>query len=253
MLMRFNILKQFDRLTHAVTGKGYRRIKTFNLADHVGPDRENAIGYRRLLCRSLQVPFEKLTVAQQVHQGGVAVVDTSNTGRGADGRASAILGCDGLITALVGVPLMVLSADCPLILIYGPTRNVLAVLHASWRALVDRIVPNAVGLFDEHFNCDRADLFAGISPAAGPCCYEVRDQFCEAIVTQTRFGRFIFRDGEKIRFDLRQACRSSLVESGLKPERIEITPYCTICDHRFFSYRRQGSETGRFALIAAIK
>jgi len=253
MLLRFDIFKPFDHLVHAVTTARFNDIDPFNLADHVGPNRQNAIEHRKLLCRTLDLTFEKLTTCQQIHKGSVMVVDRSCIGRGATGRASTLPDCDGLITDLTGVPLMTLAADCPLVLLYAPHPNTLAVVHASWRALVDGIIPNTIRLFVNHFSCREDTLLAGISPSAGPCCYEVGEDFRHTIITKTPWQQFIIRRQNRLRFDLWQACRHSLVESGLKSERIETPDNCTICDRRFFSYRRQGPHTGRFSLVAALR
>lgn len=252
MVLRFKVFEDFHSLTHAVTTATFDGISPFNLADHVGPDRDTAVAHRRRLCRNLDLPFDKLTVCEQVHRGRVAVVEAGGVGDGAIGRASAVAGCDGLITELADVPLMTLSADCPLVLIYAPTANVFGVIHASWRALVDGIVANTVRCFAERFCCHGPELWVGVSPSAGPCCYEVGEDFPDAIAGPGRWDRFLIRDKHVTRFDLWSACRVALIESGVTPDRIEIMGYCTVCDHRFFSHRREGPDAGRFALVAAM-
>ncbi|GAG03167.1 unnamed protein product, partial [marine sediment metagenome] len=54
-------------------------------------------------------------------------------------------------------------------------------------------------------------------------------------------------------FDLWSANRDQLLAAGLGPDRIELAGICTIQDDRFFSYRRDGPETGRFALVAGVR
>jgi hypothetical protein len=55
----------------------------------------------------------------------------------------------------------------------------------------------------------------------------------------------IRRDGKTV-FDLWEANRITLIESGIKPQNIEISGVCTICqNHNFFSARR--GDDGRFA------
>lgn len=255
MMMQFNSLKAYPKLTHAVTTTRFAGIDPFNLADHIGPARSQAIENRKRLCQALGLSFERLTVSEQVHRGQVAIVDVKLIGRGASGRADAIGGCDGLITSAASVPLMALSADCPLLLIYDPSRNVLATVHASWRALADGIIANVIDRFADDFNCERRRLIAGLSPSAGPCCYEVADDFCDCISKVNGLGRFIVSndDGRSKHYDLWQASVWSLTQAGLAETNIEVMGLCTICDCRFFSYRRQGLQAGRFALIAAIR
>jgi len=253
MVLQFNTFEPHRGLVHAVTTAAFDGIEPFNLADHVGPGRDHALEHRKILCARLGIPFEQVTVPQQVHRGRIEVVTGPGVGRGAWGRNDTVTDCDGLITTEPGVPLMALSADCPLVLIYEPSVKVLAVVHASWRALVDRIIDNAIELFSRTFNCDPGGLTAGIGPSAGPCCYEVGEDFCEAVSGLGELERFIIAAAAGWKFDLQGAIRSLLAQGGVKEENIETMRHCTICDHRFFSYRRQGPDTGRFALIAVMK
>jgi copper oxidase (laccase) domain-containing protein len=53
-------------------------------------------------------------------------------------------------------------------------------------------------------------------------------------------------------FDLRAANVAQLTAAGVRPERISVAAECTISDLRFFSHRRDGAGTGRFALLAGF-
>lgn len=253
MILQFRIFNDQPRLVHAVTTTKFDGHEPFNLADHVGPNRADALLNRRRLCDALHLSFDRLTLGEQVHGSTVAIVDSNNAGRGATGRHDAIKAADALIATLPDVPLMALSADCPLILLYAPDHNALAVVHASWRAQVGGIISKTVTLLTDCFACTPDALMAGISPSAGPCCYVVREDFCNALSETPDLRRFIVRSGNTGRFDLRGAARASLVTAGLNDENIETMDICTICDKRFFSYRRDGRDAGRFALMAAIK
>jgi hypothetical protein len=255
MLLQFEIFKSRDDLTHAITTVSLDGVKPFNLADHTGPASVQAFDHRRHLCDRLGVPFANLTVSEQVHDGRVAIVEAADIGRGASGRADAIPGCDGLITNRRRVPLMALSADCPLVLIFDPVQKALAVVHVSWRSLARGIIAESITRLADIFDTDAPCLLAGIGPSAGPCCYDVGDDFCEEISRIGGLGRFINRQGNDgpRRYDLWRAIRWSLTQAGLADNNIEIAGRCTICDDRFFSYRREGAQTGRFALVAALR
>jgi len=74
----------------------------------------------------------------------------------------------------------------------------------------------------------------------------------------------ITRDGSKTRdyfplnpngrtcFDLRRANVDQLLATGIPPAHIFVASACTISDPRFYSHRREGPPTGRFALIAGF-
>ncbi len=48
---------------------------------------------------------------------------------------------------------------------------------------------------------------------------------------------------------MQTALAAQLVRSGVSAGMIERDPACTICDERFFSYRREGADTGRNAVV----
>lgn len=249
MLLAFRIFQSCPSLVHAVTTVRFDEIEPFNLADHVGDGRRSAKRHRRLICERLGVEFERLTSPQQVHRGRVTAVSDDMIG------VCRVAGCDGLVVARTGVPVMGLSADCPLILIHEPVAGVVGVVHASWRAMVDGIVANAAAVMRDVFGCRCGQMIAGVGPSAGPCCYDVGRDFCSIVSGVEGLDRFVIADdnGGQRRFDLQGAVVHLLEREGLAVENIEIMRYCTICDHRFFSYRRQGQDAGRFGLIAAIR
>ena len=48
-------------------------------------------------------------------------------------------------------------------------------------------------------------------------------------------------------FNLREANKRQLMQMGIPERNIEVAQICTRCNHdRFFSYRYQQKETGRF-------
>jgi len=57
----------------------------------------------------------------------------------------------------------------------------------------------------------------------------------------------------RLTFDLWEANRSQLVQTGVQPACIELAGICTICDHRFWSHRRDGHNAGRNAMFVALR
>jgi hypothetical protein len=252
MLYTFSNLNRFDNLTHVITSARYENNENFNIADHVGPETQNALRNRKIVCDRLGFNFARLTAAQQVHNPGVTLITAENAGSGSDGWDSAIPETDALITSLTDTPLMVISADCPLILLYDRETPAIGVIHASWRCLFGGIIEKTVRLMTQHLSTSPQTLYAGIGPGAGPCCYEIDDHFIQTISARPELLPFVLKKGEQKFFDLFAAGRSELVHASLPVENIEVMGLCTICDENFFSYRRQGSAAGRFALIAAL-
>ncbi len=247
-LLRFGALADLAGLAHAIT------TGPWNMACHCGPDVRLAVSRRQRVCDTLGLAFDRLTCAEQIHGGELAVVQPEQVGAGRDGRASAVAGVDGLLTDRPGVGLMVLSADCPLVLVFDPQRRALGVAHASWRCTVAQISRCLVDGMADVFGCDPVGLRAGIGPSAGPERYVVGDDVRQrAAAVFDHHDRYFRQTPAGMTFDLWSANRDQLLAAGLRANRVEVAGICTIQDDRFFSYRRDGPETGRFALVAGLQ
>lgn len=144
---------------------------------------------------------------------------------------------DGHALAAPELAAMVLTADCtPVVL---GARGAVAALHAGWRGL-------AAGVLEEGVRALRqvggeGEVVAIVGPCAGVCCYEVGEEVHAAFGGSHRNGKLI---------DLRAIAHERLTSAGVA--QVGDVPACTICDERFFSYRREGVRAGRQAGIAWI-
>ena len=252
MLLQFEKLSAFQNLTHAVTRAHFKEMENFNLADHVGSGSLHAIENRKILATHLKLPFTRMTAAQQVHGNTVTIINESLTGKGHDGWKSAIPATDAMITNLKNTPLMVFSADCPLILVYDKKIEAIGLIHASWRSTFSEIITRTIKAMSDNFKCKPENIIAGIGPGAGPCCYEIDEKFVQTIRTKPELSDFVINRNSKLFFDLWSATKSELIRSGISSENIESMSRCTICDKNFFSFRRQKDLAGRFSLIASL-
>jgi len=247
-LLTFPSLSGIPGFAHAVT------TRPWNMAPHQGPQAERAVERRRRVCDHLGLPFERLTAAEQIHSGHVLRVLPSDVGAGREGRDSAIRFIDGMICDLPAVPLIMFSADCPLILAVDPVRRVFGVAHASWRGTAAGIAAELVRQLRQEFAAIPEDLLVGIGPCAGPAAYEVGDEVFRIFSSRLADGgQFLRRRGDRYLLDLRAANAAQLVAAGVRPERVTIADHCTMTDPRFFSHRRDGAGTGRFAMIAGFR
>jgi len=254
-LLQFKHLAAFDRLIHAVTTNRPPDEDSrgpFNLADHVGTGRERAVEARKRLTKHLGLSFERLTIPQQVQAGRIAVVDRQQAGRGRGGRRDSLPDVDGVVTALTALPMMILSADCPLIIAYDPQASVLGLAHAGWRSTAAAIARNLVQTMCRDFSAEPQRILAGIAPAARSCCYQVGSDVIAALTPGDLSDRCVERRNGRTFLDLTEVNRTQLLKCGLQDENIRIMDPCTICDDRFFSHRRDGVHAGRFGLIAAM-
>lgn len=246
-LLSFPSLGAVEGFAHCVT------TKPWNMAVHRGPDAGLAVERRRRICERLDLPFAHLVAADQIHSAHVVRIIPSDLGRGRTDRADALHFVDGMVCDIPGVPLVQFSADCPLIVVVEPRRRVFGTAHASWRGTVAGITAELIRQMILEFDVTTADLVAAISPCAGPDEYEVGDEvFRVAKARLTQAERFFPLVGARRCFDLKSANVAQLLESGVQAERISVAAEATISDGRFYSHRREGADTGRFALFAGF-
>jgi YfiH family protein len=156
---------------------------------------------------------------------------------------------DGMMSANAGVVLAVRVADCVPLLLADSLTGAVAAVHAGWRGTAAGIAARVVECLEEALGARPQDLVAAIGPSIGPCCYEVGPDVVEAFRrsgwladdTQRWFTR-----GDALRLDLWRATADQLVGAGVPRSAVHVAELCTVC-HReaFYSYRREGTGTGR--------
>ena len=257
-IYKFPLLSEKKGLTHGIStrqgGVSQGPYCSLNLSFKVGDTSENVRENRRRLAKALNLEEERFTQAEQIHGAEVAILDDLMPGCGGKRTSRAIPGVDALITKSSGPVLLLLGADCPLILLYDETTPALALIHASWRGLLGGIILKSLRAMNEAFSSRPERILAGISPSIGPCCYEVGEDFTQAWEKRSfRASNFFIHRQGRIFFDLWQASQAQLLSGGLLPQNIYNPKVCTACNYEvFYSYRRSGGVTGRFGLFAAL-
>jgi len=186
--------------------------------------------------------------------GSLKPIEASDVGCGREGRSSAVRFVDGLVTNRPGVPLILMSADCPLVCAYDPEHRVIGAVHSSWQGTVAHATTQMIRVMQQSFGSNPAAILAAISPSAGPCCYEVGEEvrrIARSKLAET--DRYFPQQGGRMTFDLWAANRQQLLDAGVAPKHVETAGLCSMCDSRFWSHRRDGADAGRSALFIAIK
>lgn len=217
---------------------------SLNLGTNTLDQPHNVEGNRSLLATAFGIAPEALVTVRQVHGSDILVIDEPNEDYGHFLGVEA----DAVITNQPGVMIGVCVADCAPVLLLDPEKQVVAAVHAGWQGTVQKLASKAVEGMRSMFGCDPKRLMAVIGPCIGKCCYEVdapvRQAFNQSGIP---FDSFADQAGEgKWRLDLSAANRGLLITAGLEEESVQISGMCVSC-HRelFFSYRRDGGETGR--------
>ena len=224
---------------------------TLNLALHVGDRDEDVAVNRDRAAAAFGVPLRDLVFARQVHAAGVATVDTSERGRGAEREDDAVADTDALVTAADGVTLVILVADCVPLALVDPVAGVLAAVHAGWRGTAGGVVGAALAAM-EASGALRDRVHAYLGPAVAPDRYQVDDTVRDALDRAVRSGLApdVARpDGPgHWLVDLVAANRQQLIEGGVPAAQVA-TCGRTTADPAWFSDRAQ-RPCGRFALLA---
>lgn len=202
-----------------------------NLSFSVGDNPVNVRANRARFLKELGIAEEELAIPRQVHSSTVLCVD----------RPGVYPDCDGLVTDSVRVFLTVTVADCVPLFLWERNKNVVAAVHSGWRGTVAGISLQAVRKMVEEFGADPRAMRAHIGPSASVCCYAVSQD-----VASRFHPRFVREVGARIHVDLKGAVMSQLLEGGLPPASIDISPLCTISEpFVLHSYRRDGAGSGR--------
>jgi YfiH family protein len=189
-----------------------------------------------------QAKLADLRCPRQVH--GVAVATAAQCAA-RDARPDA----DAVVSAEVGVRVAVLTADCLPILLAGDRGRAVAAVHAGWRGLAAGVIGAGLAALRERLGKSER-VAAVIGPHIGKCCYEVDEPVWGAL--ERNFSGSLpralcpTRSGHA-QLDLGLLAREALRAEGVESDRIGILEgACTACDaERFYSYRRDGPETGR--------
>jgi hypothetical protein len=185
---------------------------------------------------------------EQVHGREVTVVDAESvdnplwTGTGAPGA-------DALVTALPGVPLAVLGADCMPVLFADPAAGVVGAAHAGRPGLAAGILQQTLSAMTA-LGAHPSRTTVVIGPAACGSCYEVPEQMRDDVAAVVPGSSATTRQGTPS-LDLAAGAEGLLRQAGIRSvRRLDI---CTIEDARMFSHRRSSARpTGRHAGVVML-
>src|SRR6266700_7963179 len=187
---------------------------------------------RAIAAAQLALPVERLVTCHQVH--GTATITVERLWcRTENPRA------DGLVTAVPGIALGVLAADCAPVLFADPDARIIGAAHGGWRGALAGVMEAMVAAMAA-LGARPDRIRAGIGPCIAQPSYEVGPEFAATFAAgDPRSGGFFepaARTGH-FRFDLGGYIAGRLARLGLAA--IERAPHDTAAEEAlFFSYRR---------------
>ncbi|MBB6256628.1 peptidoglycan editing factor PgeF [Xanthomonas sp. WHRI 7064] len=211
---------------------------------------------RALLVEALALPGTPQWL-RQVHGVEVLRVDAPVLAPGEQPPAAGTVApgaqepvADAAVTAVPGVVLAILTADCLPVVLAAADGSEVAAAHAGWRGLADGMLERSVAAM----RTPPQQVLAWLGPAAGPQAYEIGEDVFNAFVAHDAQAQCAFvatRPGHW-RVDLYALARQRLQHAGVPASAIHGGGLCTISEpQRFFSHRRD-RRSGRMATLAWI-
>jgi len=213
-------------------GKSSGNFENFNLALHVNDSSDRVLYNRKILKVHYDLPSEPVWI-NQTHSS--ICVDASSIKKNVDADAS--------YSSKVGVVCAIMTADCLPVFVTKKDGSMVGIAHAGWRGLVSGVIENLVSSFDS----DVEDLVVHLGPAISMNYFEVGEEVRELYLSKNvNFKRSFSIKDNKYYLDLYDAAR--VILEGFQIKLISGGDRCTFKESsHFFSYRRDGINSGRMA------
>ena len=211
-------------------------FERFNLGLRSGDLAEAVAVNRSALQQALALPTAPRCL-QQVH--GTTVAELGPLPGPAEPQA------DAAVSHLPGTVLAIITADCLPVLFCAEDGSEVAAAHAGWRGLANGVLEATL----TQLRSPRERLLAWLGPCIGAASYEVGGEVRAAFVAHdgTASDCFVPTRPGHWRCDLASLARRRLHAAGVG--RIHGGGFDTLADARFYSYRRDGARSGRFASL----
>ena len=219
------------------SGKGKANFENFNLALHVNDRKERVLENRSILKDFYGLPSDPVWI-NQTHSA--ICVDASSTKR--------LVKADASFTINPGVVCAILTADCLPVFASKKDGSMVGIAHAGWKGLISGAIENLIG----SFQCNGDDLIVHLGPAISKNNFEVGVEIKDLYLSKnSNFARsFSFNSGKHY-LDLYDAAKVILESFNIK--FITGGDRCTFKESDiFFSYRRDGINSGRMAHLIWI-
>ncbi len=175
---------------------------------------------------------------KQVHSAEVKFVYTP----------SEIAATDALISNSNSIVLSIQVADCIPLFLADPLNGVIGLVHAGWRGVEKRIIPDTVNRMAQNGG-SRKGIIAFIGASIRPCCFEIGPEVSK------KFPIDCLINGNRDRsfLDLQRVATIQLLGSQVLEKNILSSDECTKCNpDKYFSYRRSGSKAGRMIGVIGL-
>ena len=219
-------------------GKSSDNFANFNLAIH-GNDNNVSVSENRSILREYYgLPSDPVWI-NQTHSP--ICVDASSTKR--------IVEADASFTINPGVVCAILTADCLPVFVSKKDGSMVGIAHAGWKGLISGVIEKLI----ESFHCKGRDLVVHLGPAISKHYFEVGVEIKDLYLSKnSNFARSFSFYRDKYYLDLYDAAKVILESFNIT--LISGGDRCTFKESdEFFSYRRDGVNSGRMAHLIWLK
>lgn len=250
LLYSSDLLKSSHGFTTRYGGVSTGFLSSMNLGVRKGDTLETVRKNYEILGSAVGFAPEKNVFSVQVHRDDVRTVTKEDWGKGLFTKTD--YEADGLITNVPGTALVVFSADCGTILLEDPVTGAVGACHAGWRGTALGIAGKTAKMMVSTYGCDPKNIRASLGPCISKCCFETDRDVPDAMIAALGDEALpaIETTGEKFHVDLKYLNRQFLLNAGLLPEHIDVSPLCTCCDpDTFWTHRKHGNQRGSLAAV----
>ncbi len=186
----------------------------------------------------------ELLLLNQVHGKEIVDLDSrskNNTYIDADGWISTLDKLDSK-----NLSLGIKTADCSPVILYAKSKNLVAVLHCGWRSAYAGILNDCIERFFS-FGVLASEIEIAIGPAAQGDSYEVGLDLVEKFQSSKAIKKIEVESEDKKENKYYLSIPDFLTSQAkaLDVRKVISSNICTMKDENYFSYRRQGNESGR--------
>ncbi|MBU3929803.1 MAG: polyphenol oxidase family protein [Candidatus Omnitrophota bacterium] len=154
---------------------------------------------------------------------------------------------DALVTRDKNVVLLIYTADCIPVYFYDAQASFAGIIHAGWRGISKNIIISTMDSIEKKYPLHMSSLKTVIGPGICRRHFEVSKElahvFPEIYVKNKKGKKFV---------DLKLIIRQQLESSGVKPQNIHDSGFCSFEDENIFSYRRDKSPERGCAFIRLL-
>lgn len=224
-MIHFQIFKKFPQVIYGLSTRKDSSMKLNSQKD------KKALRNRQKFLSLFNLKIKNLVWANLDHQGKVKVISLKDRGKW-------IKNTDGLITAQKNLYLALTVADCFPVFFFEPKREVVALAHASWRAIVNGVISRTIQRMKNKFGCQRKNILMGIGPGIRACHFEIQKDVAKKFISKF-FQKVLIKRKNQLFIDLPMAIKLEARKNGVLAKNIEEKKECTYClKDKYFSFRR---------------